>query len=83
MAYVLVGTDSTDLSFRRRVVELQRYTGTRWVRVRRAKLARSPRPTTFIAAFGVPTRGLTLRVFAPAATAAPCFKPNVSKTWRS
>ena len=78
---VLAG--GTGYSFRGRFVELQRDTGGgQWVTVRRARLRRSS-AGTFVTSFRVPTRGLTLRVFAPDATGAPCFGAGASNTWRS
>jgi hypothetical protein len=80
---VTVTSSGTGYSFRGRCVELQRDTGGgQWVTVRRARLSRSP-AGTFVTTFRVPTRGLTLRVFAPDATGAPCFRAGASDTWRS
>jgi hypothetical protein len=75
---------TTGFSFRGRVVELQRDTGGgQFVVVRRARLATAGRRGLFATAFRIPTRGLTLRVFAPDATGAPCFRAGASDTWRS
>lgn len=80
---VSVSSAGTGYSFRGRVVELQRDTGGgQWVAVRRARLSRAS-AGVFATAFQVPTRGLTLRVFAPDATGAPCFGSGASDTWRS
>jgi hypothetical protein len=84
----------TGLNFQGRLIELQRrIPGTdQWVLVRRARLVRTRRTgfrlppgfaSVFSANFVVPTRGLELRVRAPAATGAPCFSAGVSETWRS
>lgn len=67
-------------------VELQRLSRGQWVRVRRARLVttRSTVSTVeYAAVFKVPTRGLTLRVFVPSETAAPCHLAGASKQWRS
>jgi hypothetical protein len=85
---VSVSTHTSGQNVRGRFVELQRQaagTGD-WVRVRRARLAARPQlrgARLFGARFAVPTRGLTLRVFAPAETGAPCFSAAASETWRS
>ena len=81
---VTVSSGSTGYSFRGRYVELQRDAGGgQWVPVRRGRLARTRTPDVFATVFRVPTRGLTLRVFAPDATGAPCFRAGASNTWRS
>ena len=83
---VSVSTGLSGQSARSRLVELQRRVeGTdQWTRVRQARLARDrPGPSLFKARFAIPTRGLTLRVFAPAQTGAPCFSAAASETWRS
>jgi hypothetical protein len=80
---VSVSNSGTGYSFRGRFVELQRdIGGGQWVAVRRARLTRTS-AGTFGTVFRVPTRGLTLRVFAPDATGAPCFSSGASDTWRS
>jgi hypothetical protein len=81
---VSVSSSGTGYSFRGRYVELQRHTGGGlWVTVRRARLGRTRTPGRFVTVFGVPTRGFTLRVLAPDATGAPCFRAGASDTWRS
>jgi hypothetical protein len=71
-----------------RVAILQRKTanGT-WVLVRRARFARigsaGPHGVDYAAGFKIPTRRLTVRVFVPAATGAPCYTAGVSGEWRS
>ena len=81
---VSVSAWTTGHNFRGRYVELQRDAGGgQWVTVRRARLSRTRTTGLFGTAFSVPTRGLTLRVFAPAATLAPCFNAGTSQTWRS
>ena len=77
-AVALVSSRPAGHNLRRKFVELQRKVeGTdQWVRVRRARLTRAPAfwgTDAFQARFPVRTRGLTLRVFVPPATAAPCF----------
>jgi hypothetical protein len=67
-------------------VELQRLSKGQWVRVRRARLVEKRSTVSDVlheAVFSVPTRGLTLRVFVPAQTAAPCHLAGASKQWRS
>jgi hypothetical protein len=65
-------------------VELQRLAGGRWMGVRRVRLSLE-RPAGYVksywAVFAVRTRGLTMRVFVPAETAAPCYKPTASQTF--
>jgi hypothetical protein len=68
---------------RGRAVELQRLAAGQWTLVRRARLAAVGRFASFQVAFVVPARGLRLRVFVPAKTAAPCYGPAASTTWKS
>ena len=63
-----------------RFVALQRLAGGRWVHVRRIRLEIEG---AYSATFAVPRRGLTLRIFVPAATAAPCYVASASQTVRS
>lgn len=64
-------------------IDLQRKTQDgRWVRIQRARLVRL-RGSRFRVSFVVRTRGLTLRVFVPAKTAAPCFLPGPGPEFRS
>jgi hypothetical protein len=63
-----------------RVVALQRLSGGRWVHVRRIRLELDG---AYVAEFKVPRRGLRLRIFVPAATAAPCYAASASQTVRS
>jgi hypothetical protein len=72
----------TGLSFAGREVELQRLSDAGWVRVRRAKLRRTEF-SNFETIFKVPTRGLTLRILAPAKTANPCFRAGASEVFQS
>jgi hypothetical protein len=88
---VAVSTWFSGQTLRGRFVELQRRVeGTeQWVRVRRARLGPAQRSRgllpglLFKTQFSVPKRGLTLRVFVPAQTGAPCFAAGVSASWRS
>jgi hypothetical protein len=81
---VSVSASSTGYSFRGRYVELQRDAGGgQWVTVRRARLSRTKPAGFFATVFSIPTRGLSLRIFAPDATGAPCFRAGASDTWRS
>lgn len=85
----LVETRPTGQNLRGKLIELQRKLPDtdRWLRVRRARLVRATRPFTrpdlFQARFTVRTRGLTMRVFVPQQTAAPCFSAGVSQPFRS
>jgi hypothetical protein len=87
---ILINTRDTGQNLTGRTVELQRKVGgtDQWVRVRTAKLrrmlpVRTWGPDSFQAEFRVPTRGLTLRVFAPAATGAPCYAAGASEPVKS
>jgi hypothetical protein len=86
---VSVSTGQSGQNLRGRVVELQRKVeGTdQWVLVRRARLGRGSYARflgqSFKARFSIPTRGLTLRAFVPAATAAPCFSAGFSQSFES
>lgn len=85
----LVESRPTGQNLRGKFVELQRKVpGTdQWVRVRRARLRRATAPFNrsdmFQARFTVRARGLTMRVFVPSQTAAPCFSAGVSETLTS
>lgn len=87
---VLMNTRETGHNLAGKVVELQRKVpGTeQWVRVRTARLrrflpVRVHGPDSFRTEFRVPTRGLTLRVFAPAAIGAPCYSAGASEPFKS
>jgi hypothetical protein len=82
---VSVSTWTSGQNLRGRLVELQRKVpgSESWMRVRRARLRRAQGIGMFRTMFSVRTRGLTLRVFVPAETGAPCFMPNASGSWRS
>jgi hypothetical protein len=85
----LVESRPTGQNLRGKFVELQRKVpGTdQWVRVRRARLTRATAPFNrsdmFQARFTVRARGLTMRVFVPAQTGAPCFSAGVSESFTS
>jgi hypothetical protein len=87
---VLINTRDTGQNLVGKIVELQRKVPEteQWVRVRTARLTRMQPvrtwgPHMFRAQFRVPTRGLTLRVFAPAATGAPCNSAGASEPFKS
>jgi hypothetical protein len=63
-----------------RIVALQRLAGGRWTHVRRIRLNLDG---AYTAEFKVPTRGLSLRIYVPEKTAAPCYAPAASQTVRS
>jgi hypothetical protein len=71
----------TQQSMQGRVVELQRLVGGQWRRVRSARLARVR--GGFDAIFTVQRRGLTLRVLAPARSAAPCYSATATEPFVS
>jgi hypothetical protein len=81
------GQPAGEVGFEGKLLELQRQAGSRWVRVRAARLVRKASfrwgAFNYQASFRIPTRGLTLRAFLPAHSAAPCFLPGASPTWRS
>lgn len=70
-----------------KVVELQRFSGGRWTRFKSARLKLKPslRLGAFNheAKFTVPERGLRLRAFLPARSAAPCWAAGTSEPFRS
>jgi hypothetical protein len=75
------------VGFQGKTVVLQRLSAGGWVRVRSARLVRKASlrwgAFNFQASFTVPARGLTLRAYLPAASAAPCYLPGSSLAWRS
>jgi hypothetical protein len=77
-----VSAFDTTLKLKGRVVELQRLSAGQWTRVRRARFG-AKRANAFAVTFTVKRRGLTLRAFVPAASAAPCYAATGSKTWTS
>jgi hypothetical protein len=80
-----VTTSDTTLKLKGRFVELQRLSLGQWTRIRRARFVprRGSGLTRFSATFTVRKRGLTLRAFVPAESAAPCYAATASKTWTS
>jgi hypothetical protein len=66
-----------------RFVELQRFAVGKWTRVRRKRLVPTPRRKGYYAIFAVRQRGLTLRIFVPEKTAAPCYDPTATQTFSS
>ena len=84
--YSFVGPGASPVIMNGRFVELQRLsTAGQWTRIRRGKLVgfgANLYNRTYLAHFTVP-KGLTLRAFVPAKTAAPCWSSTVSKTFKS
>ena len=70
------------VGFKGKTVVLQRLSAGGWVRVRSARLVRE-QSHDYEASFRIPTRGLRLRAYLPAQSAAPCFLPGASVAWRS
>lgn len=70
-----------------KLIELQRLSNGRWVRLQGARLKLKPslRYGAFNheAAFTVAKRGLRLRGYLPARSAAPCWLSNATEPWRS
>ena len=70
-----------------KLIELQRLSNGRWVRLQSARLRLKPslRYGAFNheAAFTVARRGQRLRGYLPARSAAPCWLPNATEPWRS
>jgi hypothetical protein len=76
---------SGDQDMKGRVVELHRLVAGQWRVLRRTRLVadRSSWGVNASATFTVRQRGLTLRAFVPAKSAAPCYAPTASETWTS
>jgi hypothetical protein len=87
VAHVTPATPTGEVGFQGKTIELQRSTPGGWVRVRTARLVRRASlrwgAFNYQARFTVPTRGLRLRAYLPAASAAPCYLPGGSESWRS
>ncbi len=67
-----------------RFVRLERLAAGRWTLVRRARLEHGGGTgTSYGATFVLSQRGLTLRIVVPRATAAPCYPPAQTPTFRS
>jgi hypothetical protein len=77
-----ISSSSSSLKLRGKFIELQRLSAGQWTRIRRARFS-ARRPGVFSATFTVKRRGLTLRAFVPAESAAPCYAATASKTWTS
>jgi hypothetical protein len=73
---------SSPLKLIGKVVELQRLSAGQWTRIRRARFS-ARRPGAFTATFTVRARGMRLRAFVPAESAAPCYAATASKAWSS
>lgn len=87
VAHVVPATPTGRVGFQGKAIELQRLSPSGWVRVRSARLLKKPSlswgPFNYQASFTVPTRGLRLRAYLPAGSAAPCYLPGGSATFRS
>jgi len=87
VVHVTPATPWGQVGFRGKAVELHRLSPGGWVSVRSARLVRKASlrwgPFNYQVRFTVPTRGLRLRAYLPERSAAPCFLPGASKTWRS
>lgn len=87
VAHVTPATPTGEVPLKGKTIELQRRTPGGWVTIQRARLAYKPSlrwgAFNYEARFRVPTRGLTLRANLPAASAAPCYLPGASATFRS
>jgi len=84
---VHVSSSAGTKSLAGKTVVLQRFTGGRWIRYAAARLVARPSfdygPYNHEARFEIPARGLRLRAFIPAASAAPCWLPAATKPWRT
>ncbi len=78
VARLIVDTSYSGQRMTGRAVELQRQSGSRWVRVARAGLRRL-RDHQYEARFRVRSRALTLRGFIPAASAKGCYLATGTK----
>jgi hypothetical protein len=76
---------SGDQDMKGRIIELQRLVGGQWRLFRRARLVddRITYGVNSTATFAVRKRGLVLRAFVPAKSAAPCYLPTASEQWTS
>jgi hypothetical protein len=87
VVHVTPATPTGKVGFQGKLIVLQRQAGSRWAPVRTARLARKASfrwgAFNYEARFRIPTRGLTLRAHLPTKSAAPCFLPGSSPTWRS
>jgi hypothetical protein len=87
VVHILPATPTGRVSLQNKPIELQRRSPGGWVRVRGARLVRKADlewgAFNYQARFTVPTRGLRLRAYLPEQSAAPCYLPGASATWRS
>lgn len=87
VAHVTPATPTGQVPLKGKTIELQRRTPGGWVTIQRARLAYKPSlrwgAFNYEARFRIPTRGLRLRVYLPQASAAPCYLPGASATFRS
>jgi len=87
VAHVSPATPTGQVPLKGKTIELQRRTAGGWVTMQRARLAYKPSlkwgAFNYEARFKIPTRGLTLRVHLPQGSAAPCYLPGSSATFRS
>ena len=87
MAHVTPATPTGQVPLKRKTIELQRSTAGGWATIQRARLAYKPSlrwgPFNYEARFRIPARGLRLRADLPPASAAPCYLPGGSATFRS
>jgi hypothetical protein len=75
----------SDQDMRGRTIELQRFVAGQWRRVQRARLLPDlgSGGLSSSATFTVRKRGLVLRAYVPAQSAAPCYTASASEQWRS
>ena len=87
VVHVFPATPTGEVGLKGKQVVLQRLSPSGWVRVRGAALVRKASlrwgPFNHQATFTIPTRKLRLRAFLPEASAAPCYMPGGSASWRS
>lgn len=87
VAHASPATPTGQVPLKGKTIELQRSTAGGWVTMQRARLAYKPSlkwgAFNYEARFRVPTRGLRLRAYLPRASAAPCYLPGASDTFRS
>jgi hypothetical protein len=76
---------SGDQDMKGRIIELQRLASGQWRLLRRARLVddRITYGVNSSATFTVRRRGLVLRAFIPARSAAPCYTATASEQWTS
>ena len=81
------GQPAGEVGFQGKRLELQRQAGSRWVRVRAARLVRKASfrwgAFNYQASFRIPTARADAPRLPTRPSAAPCFLPGASPTWRS